>query len=81
MPTRDPYEALRVSPQDDPRAPKGTWKGVMNQLFGDAKTIDRLPTPEDGAPAMLGFRQDYYTGTKATAARTSRGPSRPRKPA
>lgn len=60
VPTRDPYEALRVSPQDDPRAPKGTWKGVMNQLFGDAKTIDRLPTPEDGAPAMLGFLQDYY---------------------
>ena len=60
VPTRDPYEALRASPQDDPRAPRGSWNGVMNQLFGDAERISRLPTTEDGAPAMQGFLQDYY---------------------
>lgn len=59
VPYYDPYEALRAYPFD-PRAPLNSWKGVMNQFFGNQKAIPGLPTPDQGVPQMQGFLQDYY---------------------
>lgn len=49
VPYWDPVEELKKS---------GSWYGVMNQVFGTDKMIDRLP-PDGTRPTMAGFLQDY----------------------
>jgi len=51
VPAYDPYEELKVS---------DSWKGVLNQLFGNQDTISGLPPAGGPPPQMLGFLQDYY---------------------
>ena len=50
VPAYDPYEELKVD---------GSWKGVLNQLFGNQDPIGGLP-PADAQARMQGFLQDYY---------------------
>lgn len=51
VPAYDPYEEMKCDT---------SWNGVLNQLYGDARTIPGLPVPELGPAKMLGFLQDYY---------------------
>ena len=65
IPWYDPFEALRATPDNDPRVLLDNWNlddwnGVMNQFFGGKNRIERLPAPSDGPPEMQGFLQDYY---------------------
>ncbi len=50
VPCYDPYEEMKVD---------GSWKGVLNQLYGNQDAIQRLPVREDKV-GMQGFLQDYY---------------------
>jgi phospholipase C len=52
VPAYDPYEEMKAS---------GSWKGVLNQLFGDQDVIPGLPVPGLGPARMRGFLQDYYS--------------------
>lgn len=56
VPAYDPYEEMKV---DD------SWKGVLNQLFGNQDVIRGLPTSEGGPASMKGFLQDYYASYMA----------------
>ena len=58
VPFYDPYEALRAYPVD-PRAPRNSWNGVMNQFFGNQQVIAGLPPTNGAPPKMKGFLQDY----------------------
>ncbi len=51
VPAYDPYEELKA---------EGSWKGVMNQLFGSQDEISELPSAGAPPPPMRGFLQDYY---------------------
>jgi len=51
VPAYDPYEELKA---------EGSWKGVMNQLFGTQDEIGGLPPAGAPPPPMQGFLQDYY---------------------
>lgn len=53
VPAYDPYEAMWAVDDGHP------WKGVMNQLFGSADVVKRMPAKGD-KPTMAGFLQDYY---------------------
>jgi phospholipase C len=50
VPWHDPYEEMNTD----------SWKGVMNQLYGNQDVIGGMPTPASGPARMEGFWQDYY---------------------
>jgi phospholipase C len=56
VPAYDPYEEMKI---------EGSWKGVLNQIFGTQDTISGLPSGSAPPPAMQGFLQDYYAGYMA----------------
>jgi len=57
VPAYDPYEEMKIS---------GSWKGVLNQLFGSQDLIPGLPAPGGGPAQMRGFLQDYYSSYMLT---------------